>query len=64
MPATDWIAATQPVLLTAGQNYYFEVLHKEGSGGDFRKVAMSGQYYNLKIIDSSYISRRFQDSNE
>lgn len=61
MTATDWKSATQPVSLIAGQEYYFEVLHKEGSGGDFRKVAMSGQYYNLKIIDESYVSRWFQD---
>lgn len=33
---------SDPVQLTAGQSYYIEALHKEGSGGDHVQVAWTG----------------------
>ncbi len=42
--------------LTAGQKYYIEVLHKEGSGGDNVAVAWQGPGITQQVIDGSYLS--------
>jgi uncharacterized protein YjdB/PKD repeat protein len=42
--------------LVAGQQYYIEVLHKEGSGGDNIAVAWEGPDIGQVVIDGSYLS--------
>jgi hypothetical protein len=42
--------------LTAGQKYYIEVLHKEGSGGDNVAVAWQGPGISQQVIAGSYLS--------
>jgi hypothetical protein len=42
--------------LTAGQKYYIEVLHKEGSGGDNIAVAWQGPNISQAVIAGSYLS--------
>ncbi len=44
------------VSLTAGQRYYIEVLHKEGSGGDNVAVAWQGPGISQQVIGGSYLS--------
>lgn len=44
------------VNLTAGQKYYIEVLHKEGSGGDNVSVAWQGPGIAQAIIAGNYLS--------
>lgn len=44
------------VTLTAGQKYYVEVLHKEGSGGDNVAVAWQGPGISRQVIAGSYLS--------
>jgi len=44
------------ILLTAGQKYYIEVLHKEGTGGDNIAVAWSGPGISQAVIDGGYLS--------
>ncbi len=44
------------VSLTAGQKYYIEVLHKEGSGGDNVAVAWQGPGITQQVIAGSYLS--------
>ncbi|MBL4882842.1 MAG: cadherin-like domain-containing protein [Oleispira sp.] len=41
--------------LAAGQYYYFEVLHKEGSGGDHVSVAWQGPGIAKQLLSASYI---------
>ena len=43
--------------LTAGQKYYIEVLHKEGTGGDNIAVAWSGPGMTQQVISGTYLSR-------
>ncbi|WP_276500148.1 T9SS type A sorting domain-containing protein [Terrimonas pollutisoli] len=42
--------------LTAGQKYYIEVLHKEGTGGDNVAVAWQGPGITQQVIAGSYLS--------
>ena len=42
--------------LTAGQKYYIEVLHKEGTGGDNVAVAWQGPGIAQQVIAGSYLS--------
>jgi xyloglucan-specific exo-beta-1,4-glucanase len=42
--------------LVAGQKYYIEVLHKEGSGGDNVAVAWQGPGITQQVIAGSYLS--------
>jgi hypothetical protein len=42
--------------LTAGQRYYIEVLHKEGTGGDNVAVAWQGPGISQAVIAGSYLS--------
>jgi hypothetical protein len=42
--------------LTAGQKYYIEVLHKEGSGGDNIAVAWQGPGISQQVIAGNYLS--------
>ncbi|MEJ8843640.1 T9SS type A sorting domain-containing protein [Lacibacter sp. H375] len=42
--------------LTAGQKYYIEVLHKEGTGADNVAVAWQGPGISQQIIAGSYLS--------
>ena len=42
--------------LVAGQKYYIEVLHKEGTGGDNVAVAWQGPGITQQVIAGSYIS--------
>ena len=44
------------VTLTAGEKYYIEVLHKEGSGGDNIAVAWQGPGISQSVIDGAYLS--------
>jgi hypothetical protein len=44
------------VNLVAGQKYYIEVLHKEGSGGDNVAVAWQGPGISQQVIAGSYLS--------
>ena len=44
------------VSLTAGQKYYVEVLHKEGSGGDNVAVAWQGPGISQQVIGGSFLS--------
>ncbi|WP_235949567.1 fibronectin type III domain-containing protein [Paenibacillus glycinis] len=45
------------VTLTAGQPYYFEVLHKEGGGGDNLAVGWTGPgISSITVIGGSYLS--------
>lgn len=61
----DYVAAiqrSQPIALVAGRTYYFEVLRKEGSGGDHISVAWSipagptTPREARKVIDGRYLS--------
>jgi parallel beta-helix repeat protein len=45
-----------PLALTAGQPYYFEILHKDGDFGDFVQVAWEGSGIRQEIIGSQYLS--------
>ena len=48
---SDWIA------LAAGQSYYIEALHKEGSGGDHLAVAWERENgFPLEIIDGQFLA--------
>jgi hypothetical protein len=52
---------SNPILLTAGQSYYIQVLHAEGGGGDYAKVAwrMQGDptpAQNLSPIPGAFLS--------
>ncbi len=42
--------------LVAGQKYYIEVLHKEGTGGDNVAVAWQGPGITQQVIAGSYLS--------
>jgi hypothetical protein len=42
--------------LVAGQKYYIEVLHKEGTGGDNIAVAWSGPGISRQVITGTYLS--------
>ncbi len=44
------------ITLTAGQKYYIEVLHKEGTGGDNIAVAWSGPGISQAVIGGRYLS--------
>lgn len=41
--------------LSAGKQYYFEIRHKEGGGGDHFDVAWEGPGISQQIIDSAYL---------
>ncbi|HEV7925625.1 MAG TPA: LamG-like jellyroll fold domain-containing protein [Verrucomicrobiae bacterium] len=52
---------SNPILLTAGQSYYIQILHAEGGGGDYAKVAwrMQGDTTaakNLTPIPGTFLS--------
>lgn len=65
-PNQDWDResnqASAPISLVAGQKYYFEVLHKEGSGGDHLAVGwiMPGASYPPEVISGGSLC--FDDS--
>lgn len=42
------------IQLNAGQYYYFEVLHKEGGGGDHLSVAWEGPGISKQLLSGSY----------
>jgi hypothetical protein len=42
--------------LVAGQFYYIEATHKEGSGGDNLSVAWSGPGFSRVLLDGAYLS--------
>lgn len=44
------------ISLQAGQKYYIEALHKEGTGGDNIAVAWSGPEITQAVIDGKYLS--------
>jgi len=44
-----------PIVLTAGQRYYVEVLHKESSGNDHVAVAWQGPGIRQQVIDGQYL---------
>ena len=44
------------ITLTAGQRYYIEVLHKEGTGGDNLAVAWQGPSISQAVIAGNYLS--------
>lgn len=44
------------ISLVAGNKYYIEVLHKEGSGGDNIAVSWSGPGISQSVIDGSFLS--------
>ncbi len=50
------------ITLTAGNKYYIEVLHKEGTGGDNLAVAWSGPGITQQVIDGIYLSPWFTGS--
>lgn len=52
---------SSPKSLTAGQKYYIEVLHKEGTGGDNVAVAWEGPGITQQVIDGVYLSPCFFD---
>ena len=47
---------SSPVSLTAGQKYYIEVLHKEGTGNDNISVSWQGPGISQQVIDGIYLS--------
>lgn len=47
---------SDPIQLTAGQKYYIQALHKEGTGGDNLAVAWSGPGLSQQVIDGMYLS--------
>lgn len=44
------------IALTAGNKYYFEVLHKEGAGGDNLAVAWQGPELVQQVVAGSFLS--------
>ncbi|MEM8862004.1 MAG: PKD domain-containing protein [Chloroflexota bacterium] len=60
-PSLDWDREANqksaPITLNAGQKYYFEVHHKEGSGGDNMAVGWvkPGESFPPEVIDSDYL---------
>jgi len=45
------------ISLTAGQSYYFEILHKEGAGGDHFAVGWTGPGIStITVVSGSYLS--------
>jgi len=44
------------IQLSATNSYYFEIRHKEGSGGDHFEVAWEGPGLSQQIVNSAYIS--------
>ncbi len=48
---------SDPITLTAGQNYYIKALHKEGTGGDNVAVAwrLEGSCKEREVISGSYL---------
>src|SRR5690606_16230886 len=50
----DWDAQagqkSVPVALEGGRRYYFEILHKEGIGGDHLAVAWQGPGFTRRVI--------------
>lgn len=55
----DSAQQSAPISLTAGQKYYIEALHKEGTGGDHLAVAWSGPGISQQVIDGTYLSPYF-----
>jgi hypothetical protein len=47
------------ITLSAGQKYYIEVLHKEGTGNDNVAAAWSGPGISQQVIGGAYLSRWF-----
>lgn len=45
-----------PITLKAGQPYYIEVLHKQGTGGYNLSVAWEGPGIERQVIDGTYLS--------
>ncbi len=51
-----YTSQTSPfVNLSAGKRYYFELRHKEGTGGDHFSVAWEGPGFARSVIDSQYL---------
>jgi hypothetical protein len=50
---------SSPIALTAGQKYYIEVLHKEGTGEDNMAVAWEGPGIAQNVISGRYLSPWF-----
>lgn len=53
---TKYASQSATVNLVAGQKYYIEALHKEGSGGDNLAVAWQGPGLSQSVIDGAYLS--------
>jgi hypothetical protein len=49
-------AQSSPVTLSAGQKYYIEVLHKEGTGNDNISVSWQGPGIPQQVINGLYLS--------
>ena len=49
-------AQSSPISLAAGQKYYIEVLHKEGTGNDNISVSWQGPGISQQIIDGVFLS--------
>lgn len=47
---------SESITMTAGQKYYIEVLHKEGTGGDNIAVSWAGPGISQTAIDGMYLS--------
>ena len=56
--AWDTLAAQRSaqIVLVAGQRYYIEVLHKEGTGGDHVAVAWQGPGIPRDVIPGPYLA--------
>jgi PKD repeat protein len=53
-----------PVSLVAGQEYYFEILYKEGNGGDNLALGWTGPGISaITVIGGSHIKQYVQDPN-
>ncbi len=44
-----------PVALESGRRYYFEILHKEGIGGDHLAVAWQGPGFTRRVIPNQFL---------
>jgi hypothetical protein len=64
----EWLVSptqrSSSVSLTAGKQYYFEVLHKTGAGGDNLAVAWQGPGNKLEIIPMEFLAPYKADARE
>jgi hypothetical protein len=53
---TDPLQQSLPITLKAGQPYYIEALHKQGTGGYNLSVAWEGPAFEQQVIGGEYLS--------